>query len=262
MWCSNCQQDVPAVAHAITGRAICPRCQQKLSVPRPSDTGIALDEPAAAVVADKPPLERDDWQMRQRARHLSRELGRTTTVPRPPLSSVPGNPRRFDPPQDLFDRIERITAPSVATSGSPVAASYPVRRRSEGGHVFAWLVIVAGTIALAAGLGAIAWSLAENRPDLWNPALGVTLAGQGTLIFGLVLVLMRLWRTSRYAAGKLQDVHARLGQLQQTTDALSVTRAAGGAPAFYAELARGANPQMLLANLKGQVDQLAARFGA
>ena len=33
------------------------------------------------------------------------------------------------------------------------------------------------------------------------------------------------------------------------------------APAFYAELVRGANPHMLLANLKGQLDQLTTRIG-
>jgi hypothetical protein len=36
----------------------------------------------------------------------------------------------------------------------------------------------------------------------------------------------------------------------------------GGAPAFYAELVRGASPQMLLTNLKGQLDQLATRLNS
>ena len=94
----------------------------------------------------------------------------------------------------------------------------------------------------------------------WNLAIGLTLGGQGTLIFGLVLVVSRLWRNSRYATGKLQDVHARLGQLQHTADALTAMRS-GGAPAFYADLVRGASPQVLLANLKGQLDQLASRIG-
>jgi hypothetical protein len=59
----------------------------------------------------------------------------------------------------------------------------------------------------------------------------------------------------------LQDVHAGLNQLQQTADVLATMRS-GGAPNFYADLLRGASPQVLLANLKGQVDQLAARVGA
>jgi hypothetical protein len=92
-------------------------------------------------------------------------------------------------------------------------------------------------------------------------ALGLALGGQGTLILGLALVVSRLWRHSRYAAGKLQDVHARLGQLQHTAEILTTTRTGGGAPAFYADLARSASPHMLLANLKGQLDQLSTRLG-
>jgi hypothetical protein len=94
----------------------------------------------------------------------------------------------------------------------------------------------------------------------WNYAVGLAMAGQGTLIFGLVLVISRLWRSSRYSAAKLQDVHIRLGQLQQSSETLAATRT-GGAPAFYADLVRGASPHVMLANLKGQVDQLATRVG-
>jgi hypothetical protein len=59
----------------------------------------------------------------------------------------------------------------------------------------------------------------------------------------------------------LQDVQSRLIQLQTTADSL-VTMRSGGAPAFYADLVRGASPQVLLANLKGQLDQLATRIGS
>ena len=104
------------------------------------------------------------------------------------------------------------------------------------------------------------WSLVATPNDVLEPGVGLTLGGQGTLIFGLVLVVSRLWRNSRYACGKLQDVHAGSAQLQHTADALTATRS-GGAPAFYADLVRGASPQMLLANLKGQLDQLATRVG-
>lgn len=133
-------------------------------------------------------------------------------------------------------------------------------RRSKSGQVFAWLVVAAGTIALAAGVGLIGWSLSTNQMLYWNLALGLALGGQGGLILGLVLVVSRLWRNSRYAVNKLQEVHAHLGQLQHTADALAATRP-GGAPAFYADLVRGASPQMLLSNLKGQLDQLASQLG-
>jgi hypothetical protein len=118
-----------------------------------------------------------------------------------------------------------------------------------------------GSLTMAAGLGLIGWSLAVNQLQYWNLALGLALGGQGTLIFGLALVVSRLWRHSRFAANRLQDVQARLGQLQQTAEILTTMRSGGGAPAFYAELARGASPHVLLTNLKGQLDQLATRLG-
>jgi hypothetical protein len=125
----------------------------------------------------------------------------------------------------------------------------------------AWLIVASGIVTLAAGTGLMGWSLAGGRMIYWNLALGLALGGQGALIFGLVLVVSRLWHNSRHASARLQEVQARLAQLQHTADALSATRSSG-APAFYADLVRGASPQMLLSNLKGQLDQLATRLGS
>jgi hypothetical protein len=120
---------------------------------------------------------------------------------------------------------------------------------------------MAGSLVLISGIGLLAWSLAREQILYWNLALGLTLGGQGVLILGLVLVLARLWRNSRHATGKLQDVHSQLDKLQHTADTLTAMRS-GGAPAFYADLVRGSSPQVLLANLKGQIDQLATRIGS
>ena len=267
MWCSTCQQDMPAVAHALSGRNVCSRCQRPMRSSKPMhaaaicDDGLALDDPAAAAVAAVPPIA-NDWQSQQRARRMERELRRSTIET--PTATTPHlqGPRRFDPPKQLFDSIQQVSAP-IAVAITPQLASTPYARlrRTQGGQVIAWMIVVAGTITLASGIGLVAWSLAARQTLYWNLAIGLTLGGQGTLIFGLVLVLSHLWRNSRYASGKLQDVHARLGQLQQTADVLATIRA-GGAPSFYTDLMRGASPQVLLANLKGQVDQLAARVGA
>ncbi|MEX0611954.1 MAG: hypothetical protein WD738_06085 [Pirellulales bacterium] len=266
MWCSTCQQDVPGVAHATSERIVCSRCQRPLQTKstvhaaRICDEGIALDETAAALAVAAPPLRGDDWSARQR--HLGRELRRPTVAAAPPTIRVPHGRRRFDPPQNLVEQLQQITTPSVAgISAQPTATALLRSRRAEASQIVAWLVVVVGAFSLAAGIGLIGWSLAAKQMMYWNSALGLTLGGQGTLILGLVLVVSRLWRSSRHAANKLQDVHLRLGQLQQTADVLTSMRS-GGAPAFYAELARGASPQVLLANLKGQLDQLATRVGS
>jgi hypothetical protein len=229
------------------------------------DDGIPLDEPVvAATVAAAPPICSDDWSTRQRAREIDRKLRRpmhfNPSIGSSATSALQG-PRRFDPPQNLFDQLEQVTTPTIATATPPVtSAKQLIKRRTSASQVVAWLVVSLGTIVLAAGLGLIGWSLYAEQMQYWNLALGLSLGGQGALIFGLVLVVSRLWRNSRYAVNKLQDVHARLGQLQTTADALTATRP-GGAPAFYGELAHGASPQMLLSNLKGQLDQLATRLG-
>jgi hypothetical protein len=230
------------------------------------DEGLALDDPAAALVAAAPPLRGFDRQSRERVRHLERELRRpevgkqNATALLTPFDSP--RTRRFDAPANLMDGITLAPAASFGPiAAEPVTLTAARQLRSEGGQVFAWSVVFAGVLILAGGLGLFGWSLSIGDVTYWSLALGLTLGGQGLLIFGLALAVARLWRNSRYAANKLQDVHARLGQLQHTADAL-LAKNSGGAPAFYADLVRGASPQVLLANLKGQVDQLATRLGS
>ncbi len=268
MWCPSCQQEVPAVPHRTRGRIACARCQQELPpagqsyATQISDVGIPLDEPVAAVAASRPPLRMDDWQTTQRVRQLSRQLGRPNSGHRPQTESFANNPRRFDPPSNLFDDFVRTStyAEALPTHLPPTPINVP--RRTESSQLFAWLVVVSGVLTLAAGVSTIAWSLMTEQMMYWNLALGLTLGGQGALILGLVLVVTRLWRNSRYASGKLQEVHTRLGQLQNTADTLATMRSGGSAPAFYADLVRGASPQVMLANLKGQLDQLATHVGS
>ena len=223
-----------------------------------SEAGIALDdiaqydEVALEVVDGRPPLVADDWQLRRRTRELGRKLRHDTA----------GTQRRADSPQNLFADLAEQTASPIVDPGSYARPAQTTKSPGpEFGQFVAWFVTLLGFTSLATGLGMIGWSIAHGGSEFWDHALALTLAGQGLLIFGLVLVVTRLWRNSRYASNKLQEVHTELGQLQRTADALSAMRS-GGAPAFYAELVRGASPQMLLTNLKGQLDQLATRLNS
>jgi hypothetical protein len=251
MWCSNCQQDVPAIGGS--SKLACSRCHATLRPPHTvgiSEAGIALDDDVALELVDsRPPLAADDWQLRRRSRELGRKL----------RHDAAGTQRRVDSPQNVFAELADQTASPIVDPGSYAKPAHSTKSpRPEFGQYVAWFVTFFGVTSLAAGLGIIGWAIAHGGSEFWDHALALTLAGQGLLIFGLVLVVTRLWRNSRYASGKLQEVHTELGQLQRTADALSAMR--GGAPAFYAELVRGASPQMLLTNLKGQLDQLATRL--
>jgi hypothetical protein len=266
MWCSTCHQDVPSAPQENTGRMVCARCQRPLRIKKPPhaaaicDDGLALDEPAAATAAATLPRV-DDWSVRQRLRYLDRELRRPSVATTAAPNQFPQGPRRFDPPQLNLDELAQSAVASFTPNVDYAALRAASRsRRAESGQIFAWLIVLAGVLTLAGGIGLVAWSLSTRQMLYWNLAIGLTLGGQGVLIVGLVLVVSRLWRNSRHASGKLQDVHTRLGQLQHTADALTAMRS-GGAPAFYADLVRGASPQVMLANLKGQIDQLATRIG-
>ena len=67
MWCSNCHQESPGVAHATSGRIVCSRCQrpEKRKAPhatRICDDGLALDEPTPARAnVSSAPFRADDW---------------------------------------------------------------------------------------------------------------------------------------------------------------------------------------------------------
>jgi hypothetical protein len=220
------------------------------------DEGIELTEQLALRKKAAPPIRMEDWSIRQKARELDRALRRPMHFRPSPTSSL--GKRRHDPPQNLIDQYAQTPPPAVTTTATTTSQIRP--SRTTAGQIFAWLIVASGTITLLAGIGLIAWSLSTKQLEHWNLALSLALGGQGALILGLVMVVSRLWRNSRYASNKLQEVHARLGQLQNTADTISTMR--GGAPAFYADLARGANPQMLLSNLKGQLDQLERRVGA
>jgi hypothetical protein len=266
MWCSTCHQDVPGVAHDVTRRMVCARCQRPLRTKKPPhaaaicDEGLALDEPAAATAAATLPRV-DDWSVRERLRYLDRELRRPNVAAATASNPFPQGPRRFDPPQLNFEDLAQAAVASFTPPSDYATRRAAARQRqAKGGQIFAWLIVLAGILILASGIGLVVWSLSTTQMLFWNLALGLALGGQGLLIFGLVLVVSRLWRNSRHASGKLQDVHARLGQLQQTADTLTAMRS-GGAPAFYADLVRGASPQVMLANLKGQIDQLTTRIG-
>jgi hypothetical protein len=267
MWCSNCQQDTPGAASTTSGRIVCSRCAQPMQqrksayTSRICDEGLALDEPEATQAAATPSLFRnDDWAARQRVRTAVRELRRPNPTTGNSANRIVADRQRFDPPQDLFGQIEQSTTPTIATNAPQSFATDLAQKHNSGGQIVAWLTVVIGALGLASGVGLIAWSLSTAQMLYWNYALGLAIAGQGTLVFGLVLVISRLWRSSRYSVAKLQDVHVRLGQLQQSSETLAATRT-GSAPAFYADLVRGASPHVMLANLKGQVDQLATRVG-
>ena len=131
----------------------------------------------------------------------------------------------------------------------------PARRSSVLAHCVLWL----GLATLAAGSGLLGWSVVEERSDLWHLGVPLAAGGVGVFLVGLVWQLERIWRNSRFAVQKLRQLDSQLRQLEHTTSMLGVTHGPSS-QAFYSHMAEGANPHLLLADLKGQIDLLATKF--
>jgi hypothetical protein len=86
----------------------------------------------------------------------------------------------------------------------------------------------------------------------------VILAGQISLLLGLVLQLDRIWRDSRRAAAKMETVDEEIHDLKTAASLLGTTH--GPSSAFYAHWAGGAGPEVLLSDLKSQLDLLAVKL--
>lgn len=121
-----------------------------------------------------------------------------------------------------------------------------------------WGALSLGTMAFVCGGILLGWSLSSGRQELWTIGLPIALGGQIALLVGLVLQLDRLWHNSRHAAAKLQHVDEQLHDLKAATTLLGTNASPGGA--FYVHLANGAGPELLLSDLKAQLDLLALKM--
>jgi hypothetical protein len=149
--------------------------------------------------------------------------------------------------------------PSLA--GKPARSRKPDSRRSSSAlGVLAWIALSLGTTTFACGGMLLGWSLVAERQELWSLGLPIALGGQIVLLIGLVLQLDRLWHDSRHAAAKLDHVDQQLHDLKTATTMLGTSHSSA-ASAFYSHLSHGASPQLLLADLKSQLDLLAVRIG-
>jgi hypothetical protein len=150
-------------------------------------------------------------------------------------------------------RILRADAPG----GSPSVA--PKRRRRP--SLLARGLLSLGLMAFVCGGVLLGWSWYADRADLRILGMPIALGGQLGLLLGLLLQLDRLGDDSRRTNDQLDTVDQRLDDLKQTATLLSTTHSAPS-QAFYSHMAGAANPQLLLADLKGQLDLLAMQVAS
>jgi hypothetical protein len=269
MWCIKCRQDVPGLAWSGEGYR-CPRCSTPLSlhgteeappVTTGDDSAAAKKDAAAAPKrapldatgqADKDRAPYDEWEVSEQLRHIDRILhpghrrgSRGHAAYRREAAQL-DVPHAAVPPWHVSTAVKPARKQAVATENSVSLTA------------LTWLALSLGTMAFACGGILLGWSFVTGRQDLWNIGMPVALCGQIALVAGLVLQLERLWHHSRHAASKLETVDEQLHELKHVTTLLGTSH---GSPAsFYSHFSDGASPQLLLSDLKSQLDLLALKI--
>jgi len=251
MWCNQCRQDVPGVGSADGDQFRCPRCSQTLCA-------AAASGQEAEGQSQTPCGEYDGWEFDQQLQHIERVLGEKK-----------GTEEKHECHcQQTYDQeVTRLDAPHLGPSpghlrptGNPARLPDPAPPRPQSAlAALAWVALSLGTMTLVCGGILLGWSVVTNRSELWTIGLPVAIGGQIALLVGLILQLERLWHDSRRAAARLKAVDEQLHDLKTTTTLLGTGHATPGG-AFYAHMADGARPQLLLTDLKGQLDLLALKI--
>jgi len=262
MWCTYCRQDVPGIVCAEGGEYRCPRCAQGIYSPhedaRADPTRPEGDEGQSSSdhgLPDVPSRPTDEWDQEFQLE----DIGRAVRVDRPQVG---------EGKEGLFYQYHRLDAAHDSPAGRHSEAANRLASgqspQPDAGFAFLslliWSALLLGLMTFVCGGVLLAWSILGGREELWSIGLPITLAGQIALLIGLVLQLDRLWHDHRNTAAKLDHFDEELNELKTTTTILGNGQVVGGGN-FYAHLAGGAGPELLLADLKGQLDLLAMKVG-
>jgi hypothetical protein len=259
MWCSNCQHEVPAVVQTTRGPLICSQCERELAertgaASSPADDGIALesydDTPEQELASPVDLLEQR--RSNQRLRQIGRQLHSTyrhdiTFGNSPPLQYQAVQP----PPLAADTELRGISKQNAQATAAEV--------QSTGSSWFASMLLTGGALGCCCGTGLLAWATTHQLPKMWQWGMLSTMASEGALMLGLVWIAMRLWRNSRKLNRQLSGVDQQLAEVHQLAGSLSGSRMSSSQH-YYNHFSQVASPQMLAANLQGQVDQLASRI--
>ena len=180
MWCSRCQQDVPAVASGQEGGFACARCRARLGdAPAGRSDAAPKATPAggAANFRVAPPPRIDDWRMDEDLREAGRLIA------------------------SLRASADAGAAPRTVEHPAAAPVEVVVERASSapgrGVFGFSWLLLGLGLATLVCGASLCIWSLVAGRPELWTTGLPVALVGQTVLAVGLLLQLDRQYLNAR-----------------------------------------------------------------
>jgi hypothetical protein len=271
MWCLHCGQDVPGVASGNGTALSCVRCGGSLA--RHFTSPSALDESGRsestdssqprereAIAAEAIAAEVDDWALDLEMQRMRRLI---QAAARDPIATQPQN--TLNAFASLDAAHQHLQQAYFRTSSHPVlhATATPTGKRPPQSRLSAatWSMLALGLMASVCGGVLLAWSLLAGRAALWTCGMPIALGGQLALLVGLVLRMDLLGDANRRTVDQLETVDKELDDLKRDAAVASATQN-GPSQAFYAHLTRGANPQLMLADLKGQLDLLAVQMAS
>ncbi len=257
MWCTQCQQDVPAVVRSAQGPLLCTQCEQEVGEPFAppgsfsSDIGVSLDSFDAQQAAIEQELASPISDLQQevtseRLRWIDRQLHRSY---------------RSDLAVEVAPRLRESVTP---VTPPPVTATYQRTQGEPKSKTTSWLLSLllgVGVLGFSLGLGLLAWSAAFQLPQLWQQGMTLTIGAEGLLILSLAWMAARLWHNSRRVNRQLHNVDQQLAEIEQITGTLAGSQQPTSQH-FYHHANQAASPHMLVANLRGQVDLMSARLAS
>lgn len=225
----------------------CGKCGTPFVEATPAAPALASDPNAALKrVVHGSLLSEGDWSLEAELRGVERLVSSLKTS-----GKLARQPLAIDTPHESVAGWH--AAPSSSARLLRIDGAEPPK------HLAAWTILSLSLALFACGAVLLGWSVVAKRSDLWPVGMPLALLGQAGLILGLVLQLDGLWQTSRKTAAALSELDDELKNVRQATTLLTTTRSSSS-QTFYAHLAEGASPQMLLADLKGQLDLVAQQM--
>jgi len=239
MWCSACQQDVPRVATSSEDRTVrCARCGRALPGTVPAD---GRDVP----FEDLPEfIELDDWDFSETIEDAERVV-RNVEADLEDLQSKDNGWKR------------RRRSPFISTDTSSDADVAPPNSQEDGmapraTSLLPSLVLAAGLGLFTCGAALIVLALINARPQLWQWGVPFALTGQVAVLSVVFWQLSAAWNHQQSTLATLHAADKQLRELRNDWSALQ----RHNAESFYYHLAQGANPEVLLADLRDQIDLL------
>ena len=287
MWCKFCGQDVPGIAGPDDGQFSCARCtsviadeqadhKDEVNSHRSPLITFSSDESNSAegncythkknqshdLLEITMPSVDDDWQHEQDVKYLNR-LAKDSSGSIEQLTESP-LPTFFNQTKTAFPNWHTHLPHSPPQSSKTELKHVGSKKESinQANSIIsqlAWGILLLGVMGLVCGGVLMVWSIIAQRPVLWDLGLPVSIGSQAALLLGVILQIERIWRNHQNASNKIETVDQQISDLKETTTILS-TSGSGTSNAFYNHMTRGASNELLLADLKGQMDMLTQKI--